>query len=104
MSHRPTCQTTEFFVLRSPGLPLGALFPVEQSGGSSPNPLAGKQDQLRRLIRGLIQGEAVREAVALASPDLASRIEAWLEGSLDQATARNVERALLKYLGMPFRS
>ncbi|WLT30242.1 lantibiotic dehydratase [Geothrix sp. PMB-07] len=40
----------------------------------------------------------MREALALASPDLATRIDAWLDGSLDRTAAQNMERALLKYL------
>jgi thiopeptide-type bacteriocin biosynthesis protein len=53
---------------------------------------------LRQILRDLIRRSDVREAVALASPDLASRLGAWLEGSLDSLAARNMERALLKYL------
>jgi thiopeptide-type bacteriocin biosynthesis protein len=91
-------------VLRSPGLPLDALFPRDQRDreaevqDSSPNRLEKSRDATRRVLRDLIRRDAVREAVALASPDLASRLDAWLEGSLDGPAARNVERALLKYL------
>ncbi|MBI1752326.1 MAG: lantibiotic dehydratase [Acidobacteria bacterium] len=49
-------------------------------------------------MRDLVQDAVVREALALASPDLAARIDAWLEGSLAAAAAQNMERALLKYL------
>ncbi|WP_285569656.1 lantibiotic dehydratase [Geothrix limicola] len=40
----------------------------------------------------------MREAVALASPDLASRLEAWQDGSMEPTAARRLEWALLKYL------
>jgi hypothetical protein len=104
MFHQPTCQTADFFVLRSPGLPLDALSPRDQGAreaepqDASPVPLEKSRDATRRVLRDLIRRDAVREAVALASPDLASRLDAWLEGSLDGPAARNVERALLKYL------
>jgi len=41
----------------------------------------------------------VREALALASPDLAVRIDPWLHGELGAESEASVERALLKYLG-----
>lgn len=88
MPPQPTCQTADFFVLRSPGLPLDSLHPEGPS----------QREALRRLLRDLIRRDAVREAVALASPDLASRLGAWLEGTLEATAARGVERALLKYL------
>lgn len=105
MPDEPICQTADFFVLRAPGLPLDAL--------ASPNPTARAVDAQetpslrlernreasRERLRELIQRDLVREAVALASPDLAARLGAWLDGSLKQPEARNVERALLKYLG-----
>jgi thiopeptide-type bacteriocin biosynthesis protein len=105
MSDQPTCQTADFFVLRTPGLPLDALSVRDQTGrgvvaaeGSSGD-LERDREGLRQLLRELIQQQLPREAVALASPDLASRLEAWLDGALKQPEARNVERALLKYLG-----
>ncbi len=105
MSVEPTCQTADFFVLRAPGLPLDALASPSQTdlamavqelpGGS----LEREREGLRELLRELIRCNLVREAVALASPDLAARLDGWLGGSLKQQEARNVERALLKYLG-----
>jgi thiopeptide-type bacteriocin biosynthesis protein len=55
-------------------------------------------ESLRQRLRGLLQRGEVREALVLASPDLAARLDAWLAGSLDRPAARNMERALLKYL------
>ncbi len=104
MSLRPTCQTADFFVLRTPGLPWGALS-RHQTGwaakaqGSSGMHLEKGRDALSEILRELIRRNVVREAVTLASPDLASRLGAWLDGSLEGPAARNVERALLKYLG-----
>ena len=104
MSPRPPCQTADFFVLRSPGLPLEALFPPNQTareaGPQNPSGtgLARDGEALRQHLRELVRRNIVREAIALASPDLASRLDAWLAGSLESLAARNVERALLKYL------
>ncbi len=104
MPHRPTCQTADFFVLRTPGLPLDALCsqgPIRgeaEAQDSAGVHLEKDREAPRQILRELIRREAVREAVALASPDLASRLDAWLDGSLDRSAARNVERALLKYL------
>jgi len=89
MSHRPTCQTADFFVLRSPGLPLAALSSLAEPEG---------RQALSRTLRHLARLDPVREALALASPDLAARLDSWLEGTLEQAAAGRVERALWKYL------
>ncbi|WP_243303670.1 lantibiotic dehydratase [Geothrix oryzisoli] len=99
-----TCQAGDFFVLRSPGLPLDALDPQEPAG---PEPevaepltirLEREREALRQVLRGWVERASVREAIALASPDLASRLGAWREGALEPPAARGVERALLKYL------
>jgi len=104
MPQQPTCQTADFFVLRSPSLPLDSLHP---RGGSEAEAAAAEpagrppeqaREELRQILRELVRREAVREALALASPDLASRLGAWLEGALDATATRGVERALLKYL------
>ncbi|WP_243286710.1 lantibiotic dehydratase [Geothrix terrae] len=109
-----SCQTTDFFVLRSPGLPLDALavaVPPPQEGlsqeglaweGSAEETpearLERDREALRAALRAQIRQPAVREAVALASADLAARLDAWLEGALDDPATRGVERALVKYL------
>jgi thiopeptide-type bacteriocin biosynthesis protein len=104
MSQPNSCQTADFFVLRSPGLPLEALFPRAQSqaegacSASFGNDLGERGEPLHQTLCELIRRSEVREAVTLASPDLASRLDAWLDGSLEKPAARNVERALLKYL------
>lgn len=101
---QPSCQTTDFFVLRSPGLPLDALavaVPPTQEDSAEVSPetrLERDREALRGALRAQIRQPAVREAVALASPDLAARLDAWLEGTLDDAATRGVERALVKYL------
>ncbi|MDE3245765.1 MAG: lantibiotic dehydratase [Acidobacteriota bacterium] len=53
---------------------------------------------MRDKLRELARNEAIREALALASPDLASRLDAWLEGSLQGKVERNIEQSLVKYL------
>ena len=101
MSPRPPCQTADFFVLRSPGLPLEALFSLEQaqSGPAPAAPRKGEGEGLRQRLRELALRQGVREAIALASPDLDARLGAWLDGALEPSAARSVERGLLKYLG-----
>ncbi|HEX9010048.1 MAG TPA: lantibiotic dehydratase [Holophagaceae bacterium] len=85
-------------MLRSPALPLDALHPR----GSPPEPVEGDLERdrrgLREILRTLARQAAVREALGLASPDLAERLGAWLDGLLEAADARAVERSLLKYL------
>lgn len=104
MSHQPTCQTAAFFVLRSPGLPLAALAcrPSAEGAEEGQPPFRqhqeGNREPLRQVLRQLVRQDAVREALALASPDLSARLDAWLAGTLDMAGARQVERSLLKYL------
>ncbi|HEY3399003.1 MAG TPA: lantibiotic dehydratase [Geothrix sp.] len=104
MPPQPTCQTADFFVLRSPGLPLDALAsrgPSQQDTDiekPSEHHLDRDREALRQTLRELAGRDAVREAVALASPDLAARLGAWLKGTLEGAAARNMERALLRYL------
>lgn len=84
MAHAPTCRTSGFFLLRSPALPHDAL---------------GGADGLRGRLAELARDPAVREALALASPDLAGRLEAWAAGTLESREAARVDRALLRYLG-----
>jgi len=104
MPPQPTCQTADFFVLRSPSLPLDSLTPrglsEREAEAVEPSGIRLERDReaLRQILRELISRAAVREAVALASPDLAARLGAWLEGTLEGAAARNMERALLRYL------
>ncbi len=105
MLQRPTCQTADFFLLRTPGLPLDVLSsghrpgPTGEVGGPSAARLEENREAMRQVLRRLIQGDAAREALALASPDFASRLDAWLEDSLEGPAAHSVERALLRYLG-----
>lgn len=101
----PTCRTADFFVLRAPGLPLDALccnFPtgvLAEGKGAGAEALERNREALRRVLGELLQRDAVREALALASPDLSARLVPWREGSLEGPAAMAVERALLKYLG-----
>ncbi len=98
------CQTADFFALRTPGLPVDALLGGANpgSGGAGeegPRPLVrADQTASRQRLKGLIRQGAVREAVALASPDLAARVGPWLAGSLKPGAAAQVERGLWKYL------
>jgi thiopeptide-type bacteriocin biosynthesis protein len=98
MPPAPTCQAADFFVLRSPALPLDALHPQGSTPGAVEGELARDRHALRGALRALARQAEVREALALASPDLAARLGAWMEDALAPADARNVERSLLKYL------
>ena len=104
MSELPLCQTADFFVLRTPGLPVDALFRAAPPGSGTevhdPSlvPADSGLQGVGQRLRELVHRAAVREAVALASPDLAARIGPWLEGTLEATAAIQVERALLKYL------
>lgn len=104
MSHPSTCQTADFFVLRTPGLPLDALSPriqaLRETDAQDPSAEWQESDResLCQVLRDLVRRNDIREAMALASPDLASRLGAWLEGSLQGKVARNIEQSLLKYL------
>lgn len=82
------CRTADFFVLRTPALPVDALEGGDSSG-------TGLDARLRELARR----PDIREALALASPDLALRLDPWLSGALAPAASAQVARALLRYLG-----
>ena len=104
MPQQLPCQTAAFFVLRSPSLPVGALLHQSQtrceanSQEFSHGGLEGSREALRKVIRHLVRRVDFREALNLASPDLAFRLDAWLEGTLTGKTARNMEQSLVKYL------
>ncbi len=98
------CQTADFFVLRTPSLPLDTLSLHFQTGQEveaqelSPVFQERNREALCQIIRKLARRDDIREAMALASPDLASRLDVWLAGSLPGKDARNIEQSLLKYL------
>ncbi len=95
MSPPSTCHTADFFVLRTPSLPLDALsFPIKAGHDEA----AQEPFSLRERLGELAKRDDIREALALATPDLASRLDAWLEGSLQGKAARNIEQSLVKYL------
>ncbi len=104
MPQPSTCQTADFFVLRTPSLPLDALSFQPQAKledeALEPSTMRQERDReaLRQVLRELAKQDAIREALALASPDLAARLDAWLEGSLQGKAARNIEQSLVKYL------
>ncbi len=104
MAQPSPCQTADFFVLRSPSLPLDALSPRSkewrESDARYPSAVSPERDResLCQVLRDLVRRDDIREAVALASPDLASRLVAWLEGALPEKVARNIEQSLVKYL------
>jgi thiopeptide-type bacteriocin biosynthesis protein len=105
MPSEAPCRTAPFFVLRSPSLPVeafaqgfGAPWGPSGSGGATPETLDTNREAQRRALARAMERSEVREALALASPDLADRIDAWLAGALGAKDARNLEQALVKYL------
>jgi lantibiotic biosynthesis protein len=70
------------YVLRVCAVPFEAFAEL----GDAPDP--------RAALRGLAARSLVREAIALAAPDLAGELERWLAGHDDPA----VERAVLRYV------
>ena len=58
---------------------------------------SGEPTELRRELRRLVEDPVVREALFLASPELASNIGVWIERPDDPAT-RELEIALVRYL------
>ncbi|MFD5552721.1 lantibiotic dehydratase [Streptomyces sp. NPDC127068] len=95
----------DFFVLRTPLLPLDALLSLgdglEAPGCTDPADLdaALTRDRLRvrERLRRLYARPDVAEALAVASPSLARALERW-QRDADSARGRKVERSLLRYL------
>ncbi|MBO3101301.1 lantibiotic dehydratase [Cellulomonas fengjieae] len=94
-------QVADFFVARMPALHLDALEHLgadAEAPGAPDDPPAAERDRVRSraMLRELASRPDVREALFLASPGLAGRVDAWL---LDAGSGqRRVERALLRYL------
>ena len=88
MALQPTCRTAGFFVLRTPSLAAASLATSPRLAtefgkcASNDDPLVGNRAEFRRVIRDLVSRGEVRNAIALASPDLASQIPSWLGGTL----------------------
>jgi len=105
MRQRPPCRASTWFLLRSPALPLGMLQdwsrqgpPSENADEASLEEWKEEREAFRARLRPCLEMEAVREALALASPDLSAKIQEWVDGSLQGKVARNVDHALVKYL------
>lgn len=90
--------------MRTPSLPLGVLnssghLPQEFfSDAFSRARVETSRASSRSRLRELLQDKAIREAITLASPDLASRAGLWMEERLEGEAALRVEQALLRYL------
>lgn len=90
--------------MRTPSLPLDVLNASGQrpqgfcSDSFSPDRVEASRESSRSRLRELLQDHAIREAITLASPDLASRTRLWMEGRLESGAALRVEQALLRYL------
>ncbi|MGW7442949.1 lantibiotic dehydratase [Kitasatospora sp. NPDC054795] len=106
MQGEPAWEAAEFFVLRTPLLPLEALLGLGEGLAAArccghPDLVDGavRRDRLR--VRGRLRelyGRAdVREALSVASSSLTTGLEAW-EHSPAGRRGRNAEHSLLRYL------
>jgi thiopeptide-type bacteriocin biosynthesis protein len=86
---KPTHQPATRFVLRTPLLPFAVIGDWTAHGTD----LAALRAHLRRWL----DDPAVREAVFVASPELAGQLGAWIEEP-DSAGGQGVERAVVRYL------
>lgn len=87
--------------MRTPSLPLETLFASgsgPQDAPATPAEVEAARQGLRSLLRQWAGDKAVREAVALASPDLSVRLDSWRGDELGSRDAQRVEQALLRYL------
>ena len=96
--------TPDFFVLRTPLLPVDELFAVgaeltaaHATPAELPAALAADRARLRDRLRGVLARPEVREAIFLASPSLEENIDAWREDPQSERGQR-AEPALLRYL------
>lgn len=95
-------ETSGFFALRSPLLPLEAFWNwgagLRAAGVTEEMEAACVRDRrlLQRRLRRILEDAAVREALFVASPSLSDRLPVWLDDP-DSAKGRGVERALVKY-------
>ncbi|HEX6489288.1 MAG TPA: lantibiotic dehydratase [Candidatus Dormibacteraeota bacterium] len=87
---RATPAPGSFFVLRTPLLPFTTLLEWACAGPD--------EASLRTRLREIVDADpAIEEAIQVASPDLATGLEAWRR-SPDGEGGRRAERALIRYL------
>ncbi|CAG7656900.1 Nisin biosynthesis protein NisB [Paenibacillus allorhizosphaerae] len=97
-------QSSGFFAIRTPLLPIEALIQwtqgAESSAALNPNDLdaAIKADRtrFRSRLAAIFAQPAVREALFLASPDLESKLSVWLDNP-ESEQGEKVERPLVRY-------
>lgn len=99
-------EPSPFFVLRTPLLPFETLTRLGD-GLEAPAALADParlavawardREQLRERLKALLQANAIRDAIFVASPDLDDAIERWLTDPADQR-GDATERAVFKYV------
>ncbi|MXP20165.1 lanthionine biosynthesis protein [Gordonia sp. HNM0687] len=84
---------TDFFVLRTPLLPVHALTALESDDGPpDADTVARDRDRTRQFLRQLFCRADVAEALRLASPSLARAFDGWLE-----TPTESVDVSLLSY-------
>jgi thiopeptide-type bacteriocin biosynthesis protein len=90
----------DFFVLRTPLLPFSTLAKLSETPSSKvsdPDAASSSQPSVRGLVGELIADPALREAIALASPDLDAQIGKLSKESTDADRLR-VQNSLERYL------
>jgi len=97
-------EPADFFVLRTPLLPLDALIRLSaglEAALADPSQLpdAWSRDRarLRERLQALVREPVIREAIFLASPDLDQAIARWLTEPGD-SRAESTERAVMRYI------
>lgn len=93
-----------FFAVRTPLLPVEALSQwaqgTEASAALGPGELESAihadRNRLRSRLAALFAQPAVREALFLASPDLASKLPVWMNDP-ESGQGEKIERALIRY-------
>src|SRR5262245_24921402 len=112
MSTLPTLSPADFFVIRTLLLPFAELLhwstglrasaTVNTNGKADERnnlaaALEADRQQLRSSLRSFLERPSIREAIFVASPDLADGLTHWLENPESEKGVR-AQRALLRYL------
>ena len=80
---------SDFFVLRTPSLPMAF-----QEAWSA----CGTLSEFRACLEAAVRRPGIREALFVASPDLEATLDPWLRGELSEARFSRVLRSLVLYL------
>jgi thiopeptide-type bacteriocin biosynthesis protein len=92
-TERDRMEAADFFMLRSPNLPLQTLSALASSGNG-----AESATHARSALAALLSRPEVLEAVRVASPTLAERVAEW-QADPGNDKHRKTEQALMRYIG-----